>query len=146
MTAATEARALVRAARSGSLGTLSDSGAPFVSLVAVVDDGRGAPLFLISGLAEHTRNLRRRPEASLLISTDGATMDRPRVSLTGKVVFLEGDDAAAAQAVFTAALPEAKVWASLPDFVPARLEVDGARFVAGFGRAVSLSAEDYRSP
>lgn len=143
--AAAAARTLVRDARSGSLGTLDAAGLPFVSLVAVVDDGRGAPLFLLSGLAEHTRNLRARPAASLLIlgGADGTTMDRARVTLTGQVAWLLGPDADAAKQRFVAALAEAKLWVTLPDFAPARLEVQTVRFVGGFARAAVVPVAEY---
>lgn len=137
------ARTLVAAASSASLGTLSDSGAPFVSLVAIVDDGTGQPLLLVSGLAEHTRNLRARPQASMLIATEGATMDRARVTLVGVVRWLEGADAAKATERFVAAIPEASVWAALPDFAAARLEVQTLRYVGGFARAATIPLADY---
>ena len=138
-------RTLVREARSGSLGTLDAAGVPFVSFVAVVDDGTGAPLFLLSGLAEHTRNLRARPDASLLLlgGADGTTMDRARVTLTGRVAWLEGAAADAAKERFVAALAEAKLWVTLPDFAPARLEVQSVRFVGGFARAAAVPVAEY---
>lgn len=142
-TTAQAARALVRNATSASLGTLGEDGAPFVSLVAVVDDGAGRPLFLLSGLAEHTRNLRARPQASVLIAVEGTTMDRARVTLSGELQWLEGADAARAREIFVAANAEATVWAALPDFSPARLEVRAVRFVGGFARAATLSATEY---
>jgi heme iron utilization protein len=142
------ARALVREAMSASLGTLGSDGAPFVSLVAVVDAGDGRLLFLLSGLAEHTRNLRARPQASVLVTAKQrtASMDCPRVTLTGEVQWLEGEDAARAKAIFVAANPEAKVWAALPDFAPARLGVRTVRYVGGFARAATISAADYFDP
>ena len=139
------ARTLVRAAVSASLGTIGEGGSPFVSLVAVVDDGGGRPLLLLSGLAEHTRNLRARPQASMLIAAEssGTTMDRARVTLTGELIWLEGADAVRARETFVAANAEAKVWAALPDFAPARLEVRAVRYVGGFARAATISAADY---
>lgn len=114
-----------------------------MSLVAIADDGAGRPLLLLSGLAEHTKNLNRRAEASLLIAESGATMDRARVTLTGRVEWLAGDEGAAAKAAFVARIPEAKQWAALPDFRPARLAVEGVRYVGGFARAASIAAADY---
>jgi heme iron utilization protein len=136
-------RALVREARSGSLGTLGDDGSPYVSLVALLDDGAGRPLFLLSGLAEHTRNARARPQASVLIAVEGATIDRARVTLTGMMTWLVGEEATSARAAFVAAIAQAQVWVSLPDFVPARLEVRAVRYVGGFARAATISAVDY---
>jgi putative heme iron utilization protein len=142
---AQDARKLVRAATSASLGTRGNDGSPFVSLVAIVDDGSGHPLFLLSGLAEHTRNLRVRPQASVLIAADasGTTMDRARVTLTGGVRWLEGADADRARQAFVAARAEAKVWAALPDFAPARLEVHAVHWVGGFARAPTISVAAY---
>jgi putative heme iron utilization protein len=141
------ARELMRDARTATLATVDTQGNPLATLVAVTDDGEGRPLFLLSALAEHTRNLRARPDASVLVTRgDGATMDRPRVTLTGRVRWLEADEADAAKARFVATHEEAKVWVTLKDFAPARLEVTGVRFVEGFARAQSLKAEDYLSP
>lgn len=147
MSAATDARALVTATRQASLATLDrETGAPFASLVAVVDDGTGQPLLLLSGLAEHTKNVRARADASLLLvgsAEDTTTMNRPRVTLVGAVEWLSGDDAQAAKARFVAALPEAQVWAALPDFTAARFVVRQVRFVGGFARAVTVPLADY---
>lgn len=133
----------MRAATQASLGTVDAAGAPFVSLVAIADDGAGRPLLLVSGLAEHTKNLLRRPDASLLIAEGGETMDRARVTMTGKVEWLSGPDADAAKARFVERIPEARQWAALPDFRPARLAIEGVRWVGGFGRAATLAAADY---
>lgn len=130
-------------ATQASLGTVDAAGAPFVSLVAIADDGAGRPLLLLSGLAEHTKNLARRPAASLLIAAPGETMDRARVTLVGQIEWLSGGEADAAKAAFVARLPEAKQWAALPDFRPARLAIEGGRCVGGFGRAASFAAADY---
>ncbi|MBL8949823.1 MAG: pyridoxamine 5'-phosphate oxidase family protein [Myxococcaceae bacterium] len=141
---AAEARALVKAARTATLATAGAEGAPLATLVAVTDDGGGRPLLLLSGLAEHTKNLRARADASVLIAgADGPTMNRPRVTLSGRIVWLAGDEAAAAKARFTQTHDEAKVWVTLADFAPARLEVTSVRFVGGFGRAQTLAAADY---
>lgn len=139
------ARLLLRNCTSGSLGTLGADGAPFVSLAACLDDGAGRPLFLFSALAEHTRNLKRDPRASLLVAAEGAraSMDRPRLTLVGKVEWLEGADVAAAKQRFSDALPEAKVWVTLPDFQPARLSLEAVRYVGGFARAAQLSLDAY---
>jgi putative heme iron utilization protein len=150
MTAAADARALVATIRLASLATTDrDSGAPFASLVATVDDGAGHPLMLLSGLAEHTRNLTARADASLLFvapAADPASLDCPRVTLIGRMAWLARDDASRAVARITAALPEARTWAALPDFRPARLVVQQVRFVGGFARAATVPLADYLAP
>ena len=139
------ARNLLKAATTGSLGTLSEGGAPFVSLVACLDDGSGRPVFLFSALAEHTRNLKRDPRASLLVAAEApkATLDRPRLSLVGRMEWLTGAAAEQTKQQFADRLPEAKVWVTLPDFQAARLNLDEVRYVGGFARAAALSVDDY---
>jgi len=138
-----EARELMRAARTATLATVDAAGAPLATLVAVTDDGEGRPLFLLSSLAEHTRNLRARAEASVLVAGEGASMDRPRLTLSGRVRWLEGEEAQSAKARFVSTHEEARVWVTLTDFAPARLELSAVRFVQGFARAQTLSVETY---
>lgn len=129
-----------------TLATVSSDGNPLATLVAVTDDGTGSPLFLLSGLAEHTKNLRAQPKASVLISGDAsASLDRPRVTLSGTVSWLTGEEAEAAKLRFTQTHEEAKVWVTLKDFQPARLELGSIRFVGGFARAQMLTLEEYRA-
>src|SRR5256885_2256484 len=140
---AREARALIRAARTATLATVNVGGQPLATLVAVTDDGKGRPLFLLSGLAEHTRNLRAKPEASVLISGPvQGSLDVPRVTLQGRIVWLEGEEAEGARHRFTETHEESKVWVTLKDFAPARLEITQVRWVGGFARAQTLSAAD----
>src|SRR5262245_23812236 len=70
---ARSARRLVRTALKGTLATLDrETGHPYASLVLVATEPNGVPIFLISRLALHTRNLEKDPRASVLIDgTDG---------------------------------------------------------------------------
>ena len=69
-------RRLVRTALKGSLATLDrETGHPYASLVLVATEPDGAPTFLISRLALHTRNLEKDPRASLLIDGTGGLGD-----------------------------------------------------------------------
>ena len=61
-------RRLIRTALKASLATLDRAtGHPYASLILVATEPDGAPVFLISRLALHTRNLEKDPRASLLI-------------------------------------------------------------------------------
>jgi putative heme iron utilization protein len=144
----TLARGLVSQAHFACLATLDrETGAPFASLVAIADDGGGRPLLVLSELSEHTKNLRARPESSLLISAEAtATMDRPRVTLMGAVRWLAGEEAGVAVARFLAVNPDAQQYAALPGFSPARFEITSVRFVGGFARATTLAVQDYLGP
>ena len=53
-----DVKRLMRLARTGALATLEATGAaPLTTLVGVASDFDGAPLFLMSTLSRHTRNL-----------------------------------------------------------------------------------------
>src|SRR5262249_49588160 len=70
---AERSRALLATRACGSLATISNEcpGYPFASLVGYAVDDRGRPLFCLSGLAEHSRNIAADPRASLMITEGG---------------------------------------------------------------------------
>lgn len=139
----TEARKLLRNTAIGCLATLQNSGgSPYASLITVATDTDGAPLFLISTLAWHTRNLQADPRASILLSEAGASgdpLDVGRVSLIGVA---EKIDSPAASRRFLARHPSASGYASFADFSFWRLQVETAHYVGGFGRIVTISGKD----
>jgi arginine/ornithine N-succinyltransferase beta subunit len=57
---------------------LEPEGYSYDSFVTVAFDN-GNPIFLISGLAEHTKNLERDPRASLLVSDPNLAMEPRRL-------------------------------------------------------------------
>ncbi|MGE5545854.1 MAG: HugZ family protein [Solirubrobacterales bacterium] len=128
-------RLVARACRKGALGTLMD-GAPYVSLVTVAFDHDLAPILLLSGLSDHTRNLAADPRVSLLLDgTDGLDNPQtgPRVTLIGEA---RPTTDAALVARFLARHPSAAQYASFADFSFWRIAPARAHFVGGFGRAV----------
>lgn len=60
---------LLHSATDAALATHSTTieGYPFATAVPFVADAHHRPVFLLSGLAEHTRNLAANPRASLMI-------------------------------------------------------------------------------
>ena len=67
--AVADVKRLMRLARTGALATLeAEGGAPLTTLIGVASDFDGAPLFLMSTLSRHTRNLASDPRASLLLT------------------------------------------------------------------------------
>ena len=138
--AARLARDLLRATRSGALATLeAGSGAPFSSLVTVATDIDGSPLFLVSGLSGHTRNLDADSRASLLLARAGRgdPLAHPRLTLTGRV--LASEDARARRR-FLARHPKAALYADFPDFTFRRMTIERAHLNGGFARAATLEA------
>jgi hypothetical protein len=140
---AAEARSLMRRAFKGSLATLDASkGYPYASLIIVATDPSGAPTFLISTLALHTRNLIKDPRASILVDGTGALADPlqgARVTLFGRAETVAG---AAPKQRFVVRHPEAALYADFEDFGLWRLAVEGAHYIGGFGRIVDLSPEE----
>jgi putative heme iron utilization protein len=138
--AAAAARRLVRTALKGSLGTLDrGSGHPYASLVLFATEPDGTPIFLISRLALHTRNLEKDARASLLI--DGtAVLDDPmtggRLTLMGQV---RRTSSTTALRRFLARQAGAQRYASLPDFAMFALEIVSGHYIGGFGKIFDLT-------
>ncbi|MDE3175006.1 MAG: pyridoxamine 5'-phosphate oxidase family protein [Pseudomonadota bacterium] len=131
----------LRMARTGALATL-DGGAPLTTLVGVASDWDGAPLFLMSDLARHTRNLADDPRASLLLTSEagrGDPLNLPRLTLNGVVRRRAGDDG---RERYARRNPKAKLYINFADFSLRRLEIATVHFNGGFGRADALTPQD----
>lgn len=136
-------RRVARACRKASLATLeAEDGTPYASLVTVAFDLDLAPILLLSGLADHTRNLMADGRCSLLLDgTEGHPNPQtgPRVTLTGRAARMEDADGRL-RARFLARHPGAALYAGFGDFALWRVEPERAHFVGGFGRAVWFPA------
>jgi len=140
-----DAKRLLRLARTGALATL-DGGAPLTTLAGVASDWDGAPMFLMSDLSHHTRNLNADPRASLLLTTDGGRGDplnQPRVTLVGRVVRRRDRDG---HQRYIERNPKAKLYINFGDMSLRRLEVEVVHFNGGFGRADALTWADLATP
>lgn len=136
------AKKLLREARSGALATaMSGTGAPYCSLVNVATDAAGAPLFLLSRLAVHTRNILADPRLSLMLQEESAAdpLESARISLLGRVSTAEDIDA---RRRYLARHPQARAFADFADFSFYRMAVESTHIVAGFGRIADLAASD----
>jgi hypothetical protein len=134
------ARRLMRTAFKGSLATLDhETGHPYASLILVATEPGGAPVFLISRLALHTRNLQKDPRASVLIDGTGGLGD----PLTGGRLTLSGEarlsTSSTALRRFLARHPSAEGYAGFADFSTYVMDVSGGHYIGGFGRIVDLS-------
>lgn len=146
-THAERARTLVAQVSTGTLCTLAvePAGHPYGSFVTVAFD-EGTPVFLISSLAEHTRNLRRDPRASLLVAEGGAAdpLANGRVTMLGRCTRLE-HDAGRARAAFLAAHPGSAYYADYRDFGFWTLQVDSVRYIGGYGRMSWVSGAEWHA-
>ncbi len=127
-------RGLMRAATTAALGTCTDDGTPYVSLVLSTVDHDASPLLLLSELAEHTRNLRANPAVSLLYDGTAGRDDRlagPRATVQGQARIIEDPRCLDR---LTARHPDAAVYRDFKDFHLFRVDIERAHLVAGFGR------------
>ncbi len=136
---------LIRQQRIAALGTIHDD-APFVSMIAYVPTADFSAFYVhASRLAQHTRNLLAHSRVSLMIvESDPGTGDPQtlaRVSFTGTATAIapDADDYAQARALYLARFPASAVTFQLADFGLYRITVQSARYVAGLGKAFTLS-------
>ncbi|HEX3499109.1 MAG TPA: pyridoxamine 5'-phosphate oxidase family protein [Stellaceae bacterium] len=142
---AATARALLRSRDRATLAT-SLAGAPYASLVLVATAADGAPLLLISDLAQHTINIAGDPRVALLLDGTEALdepLTGPRVTILGRA---ERSDDAALRARYLSRHPSAAGYAAFADFHLYRVAVERAHLVAGFGRIDWIAAEDLLPP
>lgn len=140
---------LLQQTSTAALATLH-AGEPAVSMVpyALMPDG-AALVIHVSQLASHTQDMRSHPGVSLLVTAPAGSAETalalPRVSVQGlaRLCIPDMRDYAAARGVYQARFPESEELFSFADFSLFVIEVQSARFVAGFGRAISLNPEQF---
>lgn len=127
---------LLHEAAFGSLASHSTQvqGYPFASILPFALDEQHRPLFLLSGLAEHTKNLIADFRASFLVhAPDGQNiLTSDRVSLVGDVKPVEPSPDLLAR--YLRYHPGAEQYLSLGDFSFFQFLPRRARYVAGFGQ------------
>lgn len=139
------ARRLLRAQHSAALATLSLklAGHPFATGVDYFTDHAGRPVFLISGLAEHSKNIAADPRVSLLVQ--GAANDvqaSPRLTVVGTASSVSDAETAGLKTRYLRYFPEAEQYFAL-DFFFCRLEPSQLRYVGGFGIARWIAPGDF---
>ena len=145
-THAERARTLAAQIKTGTLCTLATEpeGYPYGSFVTVAFDGAN-PVFLISTMAEHTRNLQRDPRASLLVAESGSEdpLANGRVTLLGPCAQVE--DGGGARAAFLATHPNAAYYVDFGDFAFWKLKVESIRYIGGYGRMSWVDGADWHA-
>jgi putative heme iron utilization protein len=146
-THAERARTLVAHISTGTLCTLAiePAGYPYGSFVTVAFEN-GNPIFLISALAEHTKNLERDRRASLLVAEGGSAdpLANGRVTLLGPCLRVEGKGGNA-RAAFFAAHPTSAYYAAFRDFAFWKLHVESVRYIGGYGRMSWISKAEWQT-
>lgn len=141
------ARTLVVDKQSGTLCTVSQvcEGYPHGSLVTLAWD-QARPTFLISELAEHTKNLRADARCSLMISESDGTnpLALGRLTALGQAqVLTPGPALDQAKAAYLKVHPDARYYCDYTDFNFWQLQVEQVRYIGGFGRMSWFSGADW---
>lgn len=141
------ARTLAQKMPTGTLCTLAvdPAGYPYGSFVTyVIHDGD--PVFLISALAEHTKNLQQSTQASLLIAEatgEGNPLALARVTLLGECNPIPESDRDSIKASFLEKHPTAEFYVDFKDFSFWKLKVASLRYIGGFGRMSWVESSDW---
>jgi putative heme iron utilization protein len=140
------AKSLLRRSRQGALATLmAGSGDPYCSLVNVASHCDGSPILLISRLALHTRNILGDPRVSLMLDerAEGDPLEGARIMLAGRAEQADGAEQAILRRRYLNAHPSAEAFVNFKDFSFFKIRSAAAHLVAGFGRIVDLTPEQF---
>lgn len=144
-----EARTLLLEACQGVLSTHSRDmpGFPFGSVAPYCLDSAGEPVFLISELAQHTKNLRADPRCSFIVIAGGDDIQaNARLTLVGECVPVPEGDIEAVASRYYRYFPESTDFHRIHDFVFFVLRPQRCRFIGGFGRIHWLDAAGMLRP
>ena len=140
-------RQLIHGKMIAALGTLHQ-GVPFVSMVTYAAAKDGSLILHVSRLAAHTQDMLDNPDVSLLITESEAVGKMPqalaRVTVQGRAKMLDRDsqEHTDAREIYLSRFPDAASLFEFADFNIFIIEPVSARVIAGFGQAVTISAED----
>jgi hypothetical protein len=124
---------------------MTGSGDPYCSLVNIASHADGSPILLISRLALHTGNILADSRVSLMLDerTQGDPLEGSRIMLAGRAEQAAGAEAAVLRRRYLSAHPSAEAFVGFKDFSFFRIQPSGAHLVAGFGRIVDLTPEQF---
>ncbi|MGO4872697.1 MAG: HugZ family protein [Roseiarcus sp.] len=145
--AVAHSKRLLRISRTCALATLGrEGGAPLTTWVGVASDFNGAPLFLFSDIAQHTKNLGVDARGSVLLTDPpdrGDPLNHPRVTVGGPI---SPHPDPYARKRYLQRNPKAKLYSPFTDFAIYRMRVEAVHFNGGFGRADPLTPADILAP
>lgn len=143
---AERARTLVASIATGTLCTLArdPAGHPYGSLVTFGLDAE-RPVFLISALAEHTKNLQVDGRASLLVAESHAKdpLANGRATLVGQAAPAAAGERERVREAFLERFPDASYYDTFQDFGFWSLAVESVRYIGGYGRMSWVSSAEW---
>ena len=145
---AERARTMLSLNQVGVLSTQSKrhKGFPFGSTMPYALGDAGRPLFLVSAMAMHTKNLQADPRASLFVTAAEAQSDplgAGRLTLIGNAEPVPQNELAAARAAYLARHDNARYYVDFADFSFWRLNPIDLYFVGGFGVMGWVNSSDF---
>jgi putative heme iron utilization protein len=141
-----QARYLLRRSRQGALATLmARSGDPYCSLVNVASHPDGSSILLISRLALHTKNILGDARVSLMLDerAEGDPLEGSRIMLAGRAEEAGTAEVAILRRRYLNAHPSAEAFVDFKDFSFFRIRPAALHLVAGFGRIIDLTPEQF---
>lgn len=133
---------LLESSREGAIATIGEDGRPFASAAGFLYEKSAARFgkiyFLLSGLARHTKNLLKHPDASLLVmeETDAPVHEKKRATAQGRVRRVEASEKwEALKSNYLKVFPRAEIFFTLPDFRFYEMEISEIHWIGGFGQA-----------
>ena len=144
-------RSLLESQQIASLATLH-KGEPAISMVpyALLPRGEGF-IVHVSRLATHTADMLAHPSVSLLVvatlGSAASPQELQRASVLGfaRQCAVDSPAYSPARAIYVSRFPQSEEMFSFSDFSLFIVEPRSVRFVAGFGQAASLLAEEFSS-
>lgn len=139
-----ESRKLIRENNFGILSTISvDVEAyPFGSFTPYCLSDKLEPLFLLSNIAQHSKNIRENPKVSLTVFNPNSEdiQNSPRLTYIGDMKMIENDDY---NERYLRYFPASKSYFEFHDFKLYRIELKRIRYIGGFGSIFWVEKEDY---
>lgn len=139
------ARTLTVASTQGVLATADrEDGTPYASIVELIPLEDGSFVIFISGMADHTKNLKQDGRCSLLVAEgfgQGYALALSRATYMGKATKVT--DRSKYREAYLALHPEAQIYIDFPDFGFYHIEVERVRYIGGFGRMSWVEGVDY---
>ncbi|XP_074559334.1 uncharacterized protein LOC141815302 [Curcuma longa] len=122
------------------------AGYPFGSLVDFASDSMGHPIFSLSPLAIHTRNLLADPRSTLVVQIPGwSSLSNARVTIFGDIVPLPADQQELACKQY---MTKHQQWASHQwgNFYYYRMQnISDIYFIGGFGTVAWIDVKEYEA-
>jgi len=132
---------LLREGRSAALATLmTDTGAPYCSLIDVASAADGSPVLLISTMAIHTKNILADARVSIMIDERKETdpLAGARIMVMGKAVAVDDPDI---RRRYFERYPDSKMFLNFHDFGFYKVAIERVHLVAGFARITDRTPE-----